>query len=149
VFGAQQLLQRCGRSALSVLQLFSSLAAFSGAAGQGTYAAANGVLDAWVHAAQGAGRPAVAVQWGNWGGGGMAVRNKGFIERMEKMGLAILDPGAGLSVMARLLGEVAAGSSPQTGWQRALYVGNIFLWDNIVRALPAVPAFLEEFARPR
>ncbi len=38
---------------------------------------------------QGRGRPGVAVQWGNWGGGGMAVRNKGFIERMERMGLGI------------------------------------------------------------
>ena len=38
---------------------------------------------------QGQGRVGLAVQWGNWGGGGMAVRNKGFIERMERMGLGI------------------------------------------------------------
>jgi hypothetical protein len=79
----------------------------------------------------------------------MAVRNKGFIERMERMGLGIVDPDVGLSVMARLLAETAVASSPDSSWQRALYVGNVFLWDNIVRALPAVPAFLEEFARPR
>jgi hypothetical protein len=31
------------------MHLFSSLAAFSGAAGQGSYASANAVLDAWAH----------------------------------------------------------------------------------------------------
>ena len=136
VCGAQHLLQRSAPAALSVLQLFSSLAAFSGAAGQASYAAANGALDAWAHAAQvgaavsglgavvatrlplptlpcpalplhiplhprhphpastlqGQGRVGLAVQWGNWGGGGMAVRNKGFIERMERMGLGIGAP---------------------------------------------------------
>ena len=145
VFGAQQLLRRAAPTAISTFQLFSSLASFSGAAGQATYAAANGVLDAWSHAAQGAGSPAVAVQWGNWGGGGMAVRNKGFIERMEKMGLGILDPDVGLGVMARMLYDTAV---PAVMPLNAVSVGNIFLWDNIVRALPAVPAFLEEFARP-
>lgn len=137
VYGAQNLLQLSSRAALSAFQLFSSLAAFSGAAGQASYAAANGTLDAWAHASQvglavlltglamqvrlarqckcqlqqalsipdlqaranlslcclcclqGQGRPGLAVQWGNWGGGGMAVRNKGFIERMERMGLGI------------------------------------------------------------
>jgi hypothetical protein len=52
VYGAQHLLSRSSPAPLSVLQLFSSLAAFSGAAGQASYAAANGALDAWAHAAQ-------------------------------------------------------------------------------------------------
>jgi acyl carrier protein len=151
VFGAQQLVTRCSNAALASFQLFSSLASFSGAAGQATYAAANGVLDAWAHATQGSGVPAVAVQWGNWGGGGMAVRNKGFIERMEKMGLGIIDPDRGLSIMARMLYETAIPSHTilsTKSWNGAVSVGNLFLWDNIIKVLPAVPAFLEEFARP-
>lgn len=151
VFGAQQLVTRCSTAALASFQLFSSLASFSGAAGQATYAAANGVLDAWSHATQGSGIPAVAVQWGNWGGGGMAVRNKGFIERMEKMGLGIIDPDLGLSIMARMLFETAIPSHfmlSTKSWNGAVSVGNLFLWDNIIKVLPAVPAFLDEFARP-
>lgn len=35
------------------------------------------------------GRPGIAIQWGSWGGSGMAVRNVGFIERMERMGLGL------------------------------------------------------------
>ena len=47
VAGAYQLLQVTGlASALRVINLFSSLAAFSGSGGQGGYAAANGALDA-------------------------------------------------------------------------------------------------------
>lgn len=38
---------------------------------------------------QGCGRPSLAVQWGTWGGGGMAVRNDGFMQRMERVGLGI------------------------------------------------------------
>lgn len=44
---------------------------------------------------QGQGRLGLSVQWGNWGGGGMAVRNDGFIQRMERMGLGIGGFGEG------------------------------------------------------
>jgi len=86
------LLRSTTSDALSAVQLFSSLAAFSGAAGQASYAAANGTLDAMAYYIHGQGRNCFAVQWGNWGGGGMAVRNKGFIGRMERMGLGIGTP---------------------------------------------------------
>lgn len=144
VFGADALEAQSMPVPLRVTQLFSSLASFSGAAGQATYAAANGVLDAWAQEAQASGRPVVAVQWGNWGGGGMAVANKGFIDRMERMGLGILEPWTGLEIMARLLGETAG---PTAALQRPVQVANIFLWDNIVKTMTAVPPFLKEFDR--
>lgn len=95
VYGAQHLLQRSFHAPLCALHFFSSLAAFSGTAGQAGYAAANGVLDAWAHAAQGQGLPGLAVQWGSWGGSGMAVRSAGFVQRMERMGLGIGESVAG------------------------------------------------------
>ncbi len=57
---------------------------------------------------QAAGRPATAVQWGAWGGGGMAARVPGFAARMERTGLGLLPPEAGLSVLAAVLAGAAA-----------------------------------------
>ena len=52
VFGAEQLLKRTSAEPLALTKLFSSLAAFSGSGGQGSYASANGVLDSWAAIAQ-------------------------------------------------------------------------------------------------
>ena len=52
VHGAWSLIRRAGEAPLRALNLFSSLAAFSGSGGQGSYAAANAALDAWAQALQ-------------------------------------------------------------------------------------------------
>ena len=62
--------------------------------------------------------------------------------------LLAVDPDVGLEVMSRLLHQAASAANVWS-WQQALFVGNVFLWDNIVRAMPAVPPFLQEFARER
>lgn len=48
-----------------------------------------------------AGAVASSVQWGAWGGGGMAIRVAGFMERMARRGLGIVQPAVGLAIMAR------------------------------------------------
>jgi len=52
---------------------------------------------------QGAGCPGSSVQWGAWGGAGMAVQVTGFMERMARMGLGILLPPIGLAALSHVL----------------------------------------------
>lgn len=52
VEGAAKLMSQSRIAPLTVMNLFSSLAAFSGSGGQGGYAAANGVLDSWAQISQ-------------------------------------------------------------------------------------------------
>lgn len=52
VHGAWQLITRSSQAALHSMKLFSSIAAFSGSGGQGSYAAGNGVLDSWAQSLQ-------------------------------------------------------------------------------------------------
>ena len=52
---------------------------------------------------QAAGQPGVAVQWGAWGGAGMALRVPGFLERMSRRGLGALHPAAGLAALWQAL----------------------------------------------
>jgi hypothetical protein len=48
----EQLLRRSSAAPLAMTKLFSSLAAFSGSGGQGSYASANAVLDSGAAIAQ-------------------------------------------------------------------------------------------------
>ncbi len=57
---------------------------------------------------QATGRPGTAVQWGAWGGGGMAQRVPGFVGRMERQGLGLLPPETGLAVLGAVLAAATA-----------------------------------------
>ncbi len=52
VHGGSNLLQLSAQAPLLAIHLFSSLAAFSGSGGQGSYAAANAALDCWAQSLQ-------------------------------------------------------------------------------------------------
>ena len=69
--------------------------------------------------AQGCGHAATSVQWGAWGGSGMALRVAGFMERMARLGLGVVQPAAGLAALAQVL----AGALRPSPAQRALFVG--------------------------
>ncbi|WP_413805552.1 SDR family oxidoreductase [Streptomyces sp. OE57] len=94
---------------------YSSLASLTGSPGQADYAAANAFLDAVVALRRAEGRPALAVNWGPWGGIGM-VRDRdvpGFGKLTVREGFAALEEllarGAGQAGVARLSsGEFAA-----------------------------------------
>ena len=67
-------------------QLFSSISAALGNRGQANYAAANAALGAVASGLSAAGRPALSVQWGAWGGAGMAVQSPELLARLSRQG---------------------------------------------------------------
>jgi acyl carrier protein len=90
---------------LDAFVLFSSAASLLGflAQGLGHYAAANAFLDALAHHRRSLGLPALSINWGPWGGVGMAAR-AGLSPRLEPYGIRSLAPDRGLALFGRLLG---------------------------------------------
>lgn len=80
---------------------YSSAASIWGAAGLGPYAAANHFLDSFVHYRRSLGLPALSVNWGGWGGGGMTTPD---VQRLAaSMGLSVSAPEQLLEVLDALL----------------------------------------------
>jgi acyl carrier protein len=88
---------------------FSSMAALLGSPGQSSYGAANGALDGAMAAL---GRPGwMSLQWGPWAGGGMA----GGLEerqrqRLEGLGVRLLEPMRALESLGQLIARGASGA---------------------------------------
>jgi len=88
---------------------FSSVASVMGSPGQGNYAAANAFLDALAHVRTGQGLPALSVNWGAWGGSGMAAaRSRRDQARSAALGLGTIDPDQGLALLDQLCRQHAA-----------------------------------------
>lgn len=101
-------LQRSGLDPDLVVQ-FSSMVALLGSPGQTNYGAANGSLDGAMSLAN---RPGwMSLQWGPWAGGGMAgaleERQK---QRLEALGVRLLEPNLALEALGELIGRGASGS---------------------------------------
>ncbi len=98
---------------------FSSMASLLGSPGQAGYCAANGALDALAEQAQ---RPGwISIQWGPWSGGGMA----GGLEqqqrqRLETLGVRLLEPDQALELLGDLIarGEAGAIGALDVDWPR-------------------------------
>ncbi|NJA07917.1 SDR family NAD(P)-dependent oxidoreductase [Methylococcaceae bacterium WWC4] len=87
---------------LAFFAVFSSLAALTGAPGQGNYAAANAYADALMLNRKHQGLAALTINWGGWSGEGMLA---GAAEAMAEKGLALIQPRQGLALFERLLTE--------------------------------------------
>jgi acyl carrier protein len=86
---------------------FSSMAALLGSPGQSNYAAANGALDG----VAAAGRPGwMSLQWGPWAGGGMAgALEERQRQRLEALGVRLLEPEQALAALGDLIQRGASG----------------------------------------
>eukprot|EP00883_Tetradesmus_obliquus_P011533 jgi/Sobl393_1/4315/SZX67650.1 len=93
--------------------LFSSVASLMGSAGQANYAAANAALDATAAAECARGIAACSVRWGAWAGAGMASSDL-VKAKIASLGMALLQPAAGLAALERLL----AAPSLATGYKQ-------------------------------
>lgn len=122
-------------------QLFSSLASFSGIRGQAVYAAANGALDGLGDGLYLQGIPVASVQWGNWGGQGMAAEDESFMKIMEQMGLGMIEPAHGLGHIQTIL---VAASGRNSRLRHSTLMVNVFSWESVSRTLASVPLILEE-----
>lgn len=91
--------------------LFSSVAALLGSPGQANYSAANATLDAAAQRAQLQGTPVSSMQWGAWSGGGMASQGRSTALRVQRTGIGLVEPSAGLSALHRLV-----GAQRRTNW---------------------------------
>jgi hypothetical protein len=129
--GLARLAAGAGLAGARHLSLFSSIASLLGSGGQANYVAANASLDAWARASSAAGAPCTSMQWGAWGGGGMAEAS-GVEARMERLGVGVLSPAQGLAALESALW--AGGRRPGCGEPRApVLTASPFAWDRFLR----------------
>ncbi|MEM7417516.1 MAG: SDR family NAD(P)-dependent oxidoreductase, partial [Gemmatimonadota bacterium] len=90
---------------ISLFLLYSAAGPLVNAAGQGSYAAANGFIDALAGHRRGLGLPATSVLWGPWSTEGMAERlDEAHRDRWSRLGLEWWDEESGVAAMDLLLG---------------------------------------------
>ena len=125
-FSAANLHQATEHSPLRFQVLFSSVTALLGGMGQANYAAANAALDSLAAAWQWQGQAGVSsVQWGGWAGGGMASADATTAGRLERMGMALIEPKQGLAALAGMLRSSSVA-------QPAQLTAVPFVWDKFL-----------------
>jgi hypothetical protein len=134
--GALQHLLQC--QPVSHQVLFSSVASLLGSPGQANYAAANAGLDGLAAQLAACGLPAVSLQWGAWAGGGMAAADAQTAARVERMGMSLISPAAGLAALEGVLGQLGglapavAGQAAAAG-SRAVVAAAPFAWGRFLQ----------------
>jgi acyl transferase domain-containing protein/acyl carrier protein len=111
-YGAWNLHCETADADLDFFVMFSSIASLLPQPGHGSYAAANGFLDALARYRQGAGKPGLAVNWGMWRDTGLAVAKGAATSGREyaSRGIKSLSTSQGLGALGNLMGSAAAGA---------------------------------------
>ena len=137
VCGASHLRDALAAHAMASSVLFSSIASLLGNGGQANYVAANAALDSFAHRSLASGVASTSTQWGAWSGGGMASQDRSTALRLERMGMGALDADRGLGALHHVLGQLSG---------HAVVTANPFDWSRFLAQMPAIPAFVSEFA---
>lgn len=106
---------------LDFLVLFSSVASVWGSRGQAHYSAANRFLDELAGHRRANGLPALCINWGPWGAGGMTSAEANTL--LRRVGVRALEPQIAINALDRMLAvDVAAVAVADVDW--ALFRGS-------------------------
>jgi NAD(P)-dependent dehydrogenase (short-subunit alcohol dehydrogenase family)/acyl carrier protein len=138
---------------LQAFVLFSSVAATVGAAGQGSYVAANTFLDALASHRRAAGLPALSLAWGAWVHRAGIGRNLGEnqLSRISRSGMAELSAEEGLALLDAALNRDEALLVPARIDLAGLRLRGASvhpLWRGLVPEIPALPEVPEAGLAP-
>ena len=102
--------------------MFGSAGSTIASPGQGNYAAANAVLDAFAHYRQAQGLPALTIGWGPWSVG--MVEELGLEKLYAARGIELITPTVGARILDRLLNQRVPDVVAITAdWARARQAG--------------------------
>jgi acyl transferase domain-containing protein/acyl carrier protein len=110
-YGALNLHRETASADLDFFVMFSSIASLLPQPGHGSYAAANGFLDAMARYRQAVGKPGLAANWGMWNDTGLAVAKGAAASgrAYTSRGIKPLSTSQGLDALGYLIGSTAAG----------------------------------------
>ena len=103
VAGAWNLHELTANEPLDFFVSFSSISSLFGNVGQGNYAAANSLLDAFAHYRRSRGLPGLTVNWGALSGVGYLSRQEAVGEQLARQGFAGFSPAEAVKVLGELI----------------------------------------------